>query len=51
MVYSPFTGIGSEGHVALKMGRGFIGSELKPSYYNLAIKNLDDAKHNQGSLI
>ena len=44
LVFSPFTGIGSEGHVALRMDRKFIGSELKPSYYKLAIKNLLDAK-------
>ena len=29
VVFSPFTGIGSEGHVALQMGRKFIGTELK----------------------
>jgi len=40
VVLSPFMGIGSEGHVALEMGRGFVGFELKPSYYECAIKNL-----------
>ena len=35
-----FAGIGSEGYVALKMGRHFIGSELKRSYWDLAQKNL-----------
>lgn len=44
MVFSPFTGIGSEGYTAVKMGRRFIGSELKPSYYSLACKNIADAK-------
>lgn len=39
-VFSPFTGIGSEGYQALKMGRKFIGTELKVSYYNVALKNL-----------
>ncbi len=43
LVYSPFAGIGSEGYVALKMGRRFIGSELKPSYFQLAKQNLDGA--------
>lgn len=44
LVFSPFTGVGSEGYTAVKMGRRFIGSELKPSYYDVAIKNLADAK-------
>jgi DNA modification methylase len=42
-VLSPFMGIGSEGHVALKMGRRFIGCELKRSYFDLAVKNLKHA--------
>lgn len=42
-VFSPFTGIGSEGYGALNMGRKFIGSELKESYYNVALKNLREA--------
>ena len=33
-------GIGSEGVVALGMGRRFIGAELKGSYYRQAIANL-----------
>jgi DNA modification methylase len=37
---SPFAGIGSEGYQAIKMGRKFIGIELKQSYYNCAVKNL-----------
>lgn len=40
LVFSPFMGIGSEGHVALKMGRQFTGIELKRSYFNQAVKNL-----------
>jgi len=43
LVLSPFTGIGSEGHVALTTGRRFVGSELKESYFNVACKNLDAA--------
>jgi hypothetical protein len=47
VVLSPFAGIGSEGHVAVKMGRRFVGAELKDSYYAQAVKNLrlaaDDA--------
>lgn len=44
LVFSPFTGIGSEGYTAVKMGRRFIGSELKRSYWELAKKNIADAK-------
>jgi len=39
-VLSPFAGIGSEGYVALEMGRRFIGAELKQSYYRQAVANL-----------
>jgi DNA modification methylase len=40
VVFSPFTGIGSEGYQAIKMGRRFVGVELKESYYKTAVKNL-----------
>ena len=43
LIFSPFTGVGSEGYTAVKMGRKFIGSELKPSYYQTALKNMYDA--------
>lgn len=39
-VLSPFAGIGSEGYVALRVGRRFIGVELKTSYYTQAVRNL-----------
>lgn len=39
-VLTPFGGIGSEGHVALKLGRRAILIELKESYFNAAVKNL-----------
>lgn len=39
-VWSPFAGIGSEGVVALEMGRRFVGAELKRSYYEQACRNL-----------
>lgn len=39
-VLSPFGGIGSEGYVALKNGRKYIGIELKESYYKTALNNL-----------
>ena len=40
IVLSPFMGIGSEGYVAVKNGRRFVGIELKPSYFNCAKQNL-----------
>jgi DNA modification methylase len=44
LVYSPFTGIGSEGVGALSLNRKFIGSELKESYFRQACENLRNAK-------
>lgn len=44
LVFSPFTGIGSEGYTAVKMGRRFVGTELKPQYWELACLNIEDAK-------
>jgi DNA modification methylase len=43
LVFSPFTGIGSEGVSAIKMGRRFVGAELKPNYWNIAVKMLTSA--------
>ena len=43
VVLSPFAGIGSEGHVALREGRRFVGVELKRSYYEQAARNLAEA--------
>lgn len=43
IVFSPFTGIGSEGYMALKLGRRFYGCELKDEYHAEALKNLDKA--------
>lgn len=44
VVLDPFSGIGSTGYQALKMGRKYVGIELKESYYNLSIKNLQQAE-------
>lgn len=49
LVFSPFTGIGSEGYVAIEMGRRFVGSELKRSYWELARRNLSEAREHQES--
>lgn len=43
LVLSPFAGIGSEGHEAIKAGRKFVGVELKPEYWEQAKKNIDAA--------
>ena len=43
IVLSPFMGIGSEGYVALEMGRRFVGVELKASYFGQAVANLGAA--------
>lgn len=43
LVLSPFGGIGSEGYVSLRMGRRFVGAELKESYWRQACKNLNAA--------
>jgi DNA modification methylase len=41
IVFSPFAGIGSEGYMALKLQRKFVGCELKESYYRVAVNNLN----------
>lgn len=51
LVLSPFAGIGSEGYVALQMGRRFVGCELKRSYWEQACANLKQAKQSQGTLL
>lgn len=47
VVLSPFTGIGSEGFVAVEMGRKFVGAELKRSYFEQAAKNIAAAEQEQ----
>lgn len=50
VVFDPFSGVGSTGYQAIKMGRKFIGSELKQSYFAQACKNIESAKASQGGL-
>lgn len=52
LILSPFAGIGSEGYEAIRLGRQFIGVELKPSYAAVAVKNLRvaESKRTQGML-
>ena len=53
VVFSPFTGIGSEGYQAIMRGRRFVGAELKQSYFQTAQKNMKRAmvKSREGMLI
>lgn len=48
VVLSPFMGIGSEGVVSLQMGRKFVGFELKPEYFQVAVKNLRNEERKAG---
>jgi len=50
LILSPFAGIGSEGYVSIQMGRRFAGVELKRSYFEIASKNLDHARLDQGEM-
>jgi DNA methylase len=50
LILSPFTGIASEGYTAIKMGRRFVGAELKRSYWELAVKNMVHATSIQDDL-
>jgi len=45
LVLSPFAGIGSEGVVAIRWGRRFVGCELKASYWATATTNLRRTEH------
>ena len=48
VVLSPFMGIGSEGYVAIELGRRFVGVELKASYFQQAGRNLQAALSQAG---
>jgi DNA modification methylase len=43
LILSPFNGVASEGVVAIKMKRRYIGIELKESYFDLAKRNIESA--------
>jgi DNA modification methylase len=49
-VWSPFTGIGSEGYMSILHGRKFIGTELKGSYFDQAKINMKNAEAEKGDL-
>lgn len=46
LVLDPFSGSGTVGVVCLKLGRSFVGLDLKPEYNQMAYKRI----HNSGSL-
>jgi hypothetical protein len=48
VVFSPFAGIGSELYVAVEMGRRGLGAELKRSYFEQAVRNLEEAEAFRG---
>lgn len=50
-VLTPFMGVGSEVYGAVLNGRKGIGIELKPSYYNQAVKNLRAINVDQETLL
>jgi superfamily II DNA or RNA helicase len=43
-VLTPFLGIGSEAFQAIKMGRKAVGFELKDSYFDVAVRNVQNAE-------
>jgi DNA modification methylase len=44
IVFSPFTGIGSEGYVSVQNGRRFYGCEIKDEYHQQALRNIAKAE-------
>jgi len=50
LVLDPFNGIGSTGYQSVKMGRRYIGVELKPEYARQAAKFLEQAEGSSASL-
>lgn len=50
LVLSPFAGIGSEIHTAVRLGRRGLGIELKPSYWRTAVNNLQSLNAEQDQL-
>ena len=50
VVFTPFLGIGSEVYAAVEMGRRGIGVELKDSYYQQAVKNIEQIYAKRGDM-
>lgn len=45
VVLDPFAGVGSTGYEAVRLRRKALGVELKPEYFEVAIKNMREAEH------
>jgi len=50
LILDPFAGIGSTGYVAIENNREFIGIELKPEYFAVAVNNLHAANRKAATL-
>ena len=50
LILDPFNGIGSTGYQAVKMGRRYLGIELKPEYARQAARFLTEAEATRGDL-
>ena len=50
LVFSPFSGIGTEGYVSVSNDRRFLGFELKHSYFELSKKYLELAENSKKQL-
>ena len=44
VVLDPFTGSGTTGAAAVKEGRKFIGIEIDPDYFEIAVKRISEAQ-------
>ena len=45
IIFSPFGGVGSEPYTAVKLGRKAVAVELKESYYNQMVKNVNTVEN------
>jgi len=51
VVLSPFAGIGSEVYCAVQAGRRGVGMELKPTYFQQAVRNMERVYEDRGDLL
>jgi len=49
-VLDPFTGSGTTGVAALKLGRKFIGIEIEPKYFDIALRRIEEASRQEAFL-
>ena len=47
VVLDPFAGSGTAGVVAKRMGRGFVGCEIVPSYVEIAARRIAEVERNE----